>query len=858
MTRRTSREETPSPEVEGSASGESARPGKTFPERRIFDRVLASLSARCQRAPLDQLDREIEQGLQEVNSFFRGDRMLLWEIADDGYQAILTHYHAEAGFEPPDHFHLQKTLPYVFDRVLDSQNVCISHIDDLPPSARIDRQYMEQTNVRSFMVIPLPVGRNTRGALTIACIRTERTWTNEDLFLFQRVGIVLAGALDRRHSHRMIDQRMRFETLIADLSASVLKAPNNEIDRIIERGLERVAVFFGADRIGILSVDTARKCVHVTHAHYAEGVDGVSPDIELAALFPWSYEEHITRRNYVNVTVTQMAQFPPEADQDRRSWEAMGVRSNLTIPLITAGRVEHLICVQSMHEERVWPNEYISRLRLLGEIFISALHRKHTVEELRRSEERFRHVAENVSDFIWEVDSQGLFTYTGPSVEKILGYRPDELIGKKHFYDLFVPEMSIELKEAAFHVFENKQSFRAFPNPNVSKAGRIVYLETSGSPIVDEAGNLAGYRGADTDVTARKEAETKLRDAYMEIRQLKDRLLQENTYLRKEIAQAQGSNEIIGDSAALKYVLFRVEQVSTLDTTVLLLGETGSGKGVIARRIHASSQRRDKPFITVNCAALPSNLIESELFGREKGAFTGSHDRQMGRFEIADGGTIFLDEIGEMALELQAKLLRVIQEGEFERLGSPRTIKVDVRIIASTNRNLEEAVRQKMFREDLYYRLNVFPITIPPLRQRMEDIELLVKHFVAKHRARTGFAPDSFPPQFFDDLRRHSWPGNVRELESVVERTMIISKGADVNPVEIFIADSAASPLEPEQPAMPNASLAEMEREYIIRMLKSCDWRIEGERGVARVLGVKPSTLRARMKKLGVKKPVIN
>jgi PAS domain S-box-containing protein len=1070
------------------------------------------LSARCQRAPLDQLDKEIEQGLQEVNSFFGGDRMLLWEIADNGRQAILTHYHAEAGFEPPDHFHLHKTLPYIFDRVLGAQNVCVSHIDDLPQSARVDRQYMEQSGVRSFMVIPLLVGGDPRGVLTIACIRTERTWTNEDLFLFQRVGAVLAGALDRRHAHRMIDQRMRFETMIADLSASVLRAPDNEIDRIIEQGLARVAVFFGAERIAIMSVDTARKSVHVTHAYYAEGVAGVSPDVELAALFPWSYEEHITRRNSVNVTATQMAQFPPEADQDRRSWEAMGVRSNLTIPLITGDRVEHLICIQSMHEERVWPDEYISRLRLLGEIFINALHRKrsenmlrknkarlkmvidvaalgfyetfqgpkgmfldermqhllglppgddqrgldfwlehiypgdlpeatekrrrllsgethsmimeyryqhpqrgliwiyqstrvvdtdsqgrpvrlvgvlHDIterkqaeqalleskalvssifestndiifsvdakefrlltfnnamqeyfakgrglvirpgmsaedmvspdfsararellnralreggfstefissvgskvflmsfnllkkgeevfaisviarditdrkrseEELQRSEERFRQVAENVSDFIWEVDSQGLYTYTSPSVDKILGYQADELIGKKHFYDLFVPDMREELKAAALYVFKNKQSFKAFPNANVRKDGRIVYLETSGIPIVDEAGNLLGYRGADTDITERKEAEAKLQSAYKEIRELKDRLQQENIYLRKEIAQTQGSNEIIGDSAALKYVLFRVEQVSPLDTTVLLLGETGSGKGVIARRIHASSGRRNKPFITVNCAALPANLIESELFGREKGAFTGSHERQMGRFELADGGTIFLDEIGEMALELQSKLLRVIQDGEFERLGSPRTIKVDVRIIASTNRNLEEAVRQKMFREDLYYRLNVFPVTIPPLRQRMEDIEPLVKHFMEKHRARTGFAEASFPPQFFDDLRRHSWPGNVRELESVVERAMITSKGADLNPIEFVITGSAASPLDCEQQAMPNASLAEMEREHIVRMLKSCGWRIEGDRGVARVLGVKPSTLRARMKKLGVKKPVIN
>ncbi len=857
MNEKECKDRTTSPEAEGIALSEGLQLGKIFRERRGIDRVLVPLSASCQKAPLDQLDREIERGLKDVNSFFGGDRMLLWEIDDNGRQAILTHYHVEAGFEPPDS-HLHKTLPYIFEMVLRSQNICISHLDDLPPTARIDRQYLERAGIRSFMVIPLLVGGNSRGAFSITCTRTERTWTNADLFNFQRVGNVLASALDRRHSHRLIDYRMRFETMIADLSASILRTPNKEIDRVIEQGLERVAVFFEAERIGILIVDASQKSVRVTHAYYAEGVDRVSSDINLAELFPWSYKELIERRNSVNVTATQMTLLPPEADQDRRSWAAMGVRSNLTIPLITGDRVDHLIVIHALHVERIWPDEYILRLRLLGEIFVNALFRKRSDEELRRSEERFRHVAENVSDFIWEVDSQGLYTYTSSSVENILDYRADELIGKKHFYDLFAPDMREELKAAASYVFKNKQPFKAFPNANVRKDGRIVYLETSGVPMVDQAGNLTGYRGADTDITERKEAEAKLRGAYSEIRQLKDRLLQENTYLRKEIAQAQGTNEIIGDSAALKYVLFRVEQVSPLDTTVLLLGETGTGKGIIARRIHANSRRSDKPFITVNCAALPANLIESELFGREKGAFTGSHERQMGRFELADGGTIFLDEIGEMALELQSKLLRVIQDGEFERLGSPRTIKVNVRIIASTNRNLEEAVRQKMFREDLYYRLNVFPVTIPPLRQRMEDIEPLVEHFIAKHRARTGFTSDSFPPQFFDDLRRHTWPGNVRELESVVERAMITSKGADLNPAECVIDGSATSPLDPEQQTMPNASLAEIEREYIVRMLKSFGWRIEGERGVARVLGIKPSTLRARMKKLGVKKPTMS
>ncbi len=267
---------------------------------------------------------------------------------------------------------------------------------------------------------------------------------------------------------------------------------------------------------------------------------------------------------------------------------------------------------------------------------------------------------------------------------------------------------------------------------------------------------------------------------------MKDRLQAENIYLHKEIAREYNFGEIIGQSNALSYVFFRIEQVAPQDATVLLLGETGTGKGVVARAIHSRSARKDRPMITVNCTALPANLIESELFGREKGAFTGADARQIGRFELADGGTIFLDEIGEMPLELQSKLLRVIQDGEFERLGSPRTIKVNVRIIAASNRNLEEEIRNGRFREDLFYRLNVFPITIPPLRQRKEDIPLLVNHFVAKFNKKTGKKIETVSKETLNALQEYHWPGNVRELESVIERAVITSQGTALQVLDRF------------------------------------------------------------------------
>ena len=352
------------------------------------------------------------------------------------------------------------------------------------------------------------------------------------------------------------------------------------------------------------------------------------------------------------------------------------------------------------------------------------------------------------------------------------------------------------------------------------------------------------------EIEERKKAETALQGAITEIKQLTDRLQLENTQLQQVIAREECFGEIIGQSDAMAYVFFRIDQVAPQDTTVLLLGETGTGKGMVAREVHRRSSRKQRPMITVNCTALPANLIESELFGREKGAFTGAHARQMGRFELADGGTIFLDEIGEMPLELQVKLLRVIQDGEFERLGSPRTLKVDVRIIAASNRNLEEEIRAGRFREDLFYRLSVFPVTIPPLRQRKEDIPLLVDHFVAKFNKKTGKKVGSVSKETLNSLQDYDWPGNVRELESVVERAVITSQGAALQVLDRF--EIAQPPR--GQAAQEVKALADLERDHILQVLHKTNWRVEGENGAALLLGLNPSTLRARMRKYGIRR----
>jgi chemotaxis protein methyltransferase CheR len=295
-------------------------------------------------------------------------------------------------------------------------------------------------------------------------------------------------------------------------------------------------------------------------------------------------------------------------------------------------------------------------------------------------------------------------------------------------------------------------------------------------------------------------------------------------------------------------VLYKVEQIAPSDTTVLVLGETGTGKELVARAIHGSSPRKERALVKVNCATLPSNLIESELFGHEKGAFTGAHVRQLGRFEIANGATLFLDEIGELPLELQPKLLRVIQDGEFERLGSSGTIKVDVRVIAATNRNLEEEVRRGRFREDLWYRLSIFPITVPPLRERMEDLALMVDFFIDKISKRLGKSIESIPTRVMNTLQDYQWPGNVRELENVLERAVINSSGP-----KLHLVDELKKPH--KDLTITQKTLEDVERDHIIRILEQTNWKVSGKNGAAEILGLNRSTLRARIRKLGIREP---
>ena len=457
---------------------------------------------------------------------------------------------------------------------------------------------------------------------------------------------------------------------------------------------------------------------------------------------------------------------------------------------------------------------------------------------------RVESILKAMPEFAYVFNKHNELVLWNKNLESLLGYSPDELY-RKNVYDFMEKSVKDINTEVISKLFRDKEEQSLEQNILTKSGKKIPVIDTANYVLIDGEEYMVGMA---IDISKLRETEEKLRLVITELQDLKDKLQSENIYLRKEIESRHGFEKIIGDSEPLMHSLFRVEQVAETDTTVLLEGETGTGKELFAHAIHKRSKRKDKPFVKVNCASLPASLIESELFGHEKGAFTGAIQKQIGRFELADQGTIFLDEIGELPFDLQAKLLHVLQSGEFERIGNPKTVKVDVRVIAATNRNLENQIRKKRFRKDLYYRLNVYPITIAPLRDRISDIPLLAEHFVKQFNRQMDKNIKKIPVKTIKQLQKYSWPGNVRELENIIERAVIISHGSSLS------VDPILEPrFEETDKLLP---LAEYERRYIIKVLEKTYWRVEGPEGAARILDMHPETLRSRMRKLEIKRPV--
>jgi PAS domain S-box-containing protein len=473
-------------------------------------------------------------------------------------------------------------------------------------------------------------------------------------------------------------------------------------------------------------------------------------------------------------------------------------------------------------------------------MLVDVTERKRVERALRDSEQRFAGIFRSAMDAIIIVDLDRRISLFNEAAEIAFRCPASEAVGRS--FDRFLsPEFRRVLEECLRGFAEGGTASSYLWSP-----GGLTAVRADGEEFAVEATVSRTVVGGEElctiilrDVDDRKRAEAQLLRAQ-----------HEKMVLQEELEALSGFGTMVAGSAAMKAVFDAIGRVAATDSTVLVTGETGTGKELVARAIHSASRRRDKVLVKVNCAALPAGLIESELFGHEKGAFTGAVARKMGRFELADGGTIFLDEIGDLPLDLQAKLLRILQDGEFERVGGSHTLKVDVRVIAATNRELEPALREGRFRSDLFYRLNVFPINVPPLRERKDDIPLLARHFLRRYAAKMGKTIDALPPETLGRLLDYDWPGNVRELENVIERAVILSTGPELELGEPLGSAAVAGDADGDI-----TTLDEAQRRHMLRVLEASGWRIRGEGGAAERLGLPPTTLESRMARLGIRRP---
>ncbi len=970
MRKPTDTSEKPSTEIKRRKQGKQG-----LKERLTFDELLSAISARFLNVSFEQVDEEIYSAMKKVLKFFRADRFALLQTSSDRKSWIITHAVSVAGVPavPIGETLSRSITPWAYEKLIMKREVLsLSNIDDAPDEASVDKKTWITWGIRSNLNIPIMIEGSVDHVVAIMSVKCERDWPEELVSRLQLLGEIFVNALERRQGRLRLEEQLRFETLLVDISRRFVDLPAEEVRGEIEHAQRRICEFLGFD-LSVLwqwSMETPRI---LTMTHLYRPLGGPPPPEPMYAheYFPWCQQQ---LEKGTIIAVSSMDDLPAEAARDREVWRHFGVKTTLTLPLSSGtGPIIGALSFNDMQKERIWPQGIIQRLQLVAQMFINAIIRERNETALRESERRLSLTTEAVGVGLWSMDIDTKKVWVSPKSRELFHFAPDEEITYESYsrvihhedrdgvhqnvqhaiqsgerlncdYRIVLPDGSIRwivargqhfLKSAgepdrlmglSLDITEGKelelmlQKEHTFLDTLINSTSDMIwsvdpehfglltfnrglfeyFLQHRGMHI--EAGmrpedlfadeeyvkrwhlfyklaldkgsftteylvyagnrtlrlNLNILKNDDTvfgisvfgqDITELKDMEKQLHEQLAEINELKSRLEKENIYLREEIKAELGFGKIIGASDALQYVLYRAQKVAPTDATVLILGETGAGKGMVAYAIHEMSSRKDKPMITVNCAALPANLIESELFGREKGAFTGAHARQVGRFEVANGGTIFLDEIGELPLELQTKLLRVLQDGEFERLGSPRTIKVDVRVITATSRDLKADMRSGRFRGDLYYRLNVFPVSIPPLRMRKEDIPELAAYFIDKYSRKYRRRFETIAKDAMQTLQAYDWPGNVRELEHFIERAVITC------PESVFrLVDQLA----PEHLTVEEQSLKEFEamaREHILQVLQKTRWRIEGEGGAAAILGLNPSTVRFRIRKLGIKRP---
>ena len=750
-----------------------------------MERLLAAHSRRFLNVPAEHVEEEIDGGLQEVTEFLGVERGSLAQRFDDHRSIIVTHSWAAPGFEKITGITASAEMPWIFHNVMRGETVVCEHLDDLPDEAVKDKKYLQAIGSISGISVPLISGGEILGYVCFESLNRQKNWPDKLVRLLRVVAQIFANAIVRKRAF----QDIRESEARLNLAAESANA-----------GLWIVNIGNG----------------HVWVTEKTRELFDFPPDLDITFDYFLTLV-HPEDRELVRQTVQQAIVSKENVSAEYRA-------------VLSDGSIRWMNSQGKAFFKKTGEPDHITGVTL------DITERKNLQDHLLSVTKEWQSTFDSVQDAIMILDPEFRIQKVNASTVSFFNLPLSQILG--HSCTVLMHGTESCIKECpASRAFQTRQH----QETEIFDSKKNMWLLVSADPILDAHGGVTGVVHVMKDITARKEQDRLLHNAYDEIKQLRDQLEAENIYLRQETEKS--FEHIIGQSSALNDILHKVKQVAATDATVLITGETGTGKELIAQAIHNLSNRHSRLMVKVNCAALPAGLIESELFGREKGAYTGALARQIGRFELADTSTLFLDEITDLPLELQAKLLRVLENGEFERLGSPKTLRVDVRLIAATNRDIAADVRRGAFREDLYYRLKVFPIEVAPLRERIEDIPLLVQAFVTEFSEKMGKKINSVPKKIMDALQRYHWPGNVRELRNVIEQALIISSGGILQ---------VNLPQTPGNASFKGQTLEETEYQHILEVLSKTGWRIKGLKGAAELLGLKPSTLYTKMNKLGI------
>lgn len=813
---------------------------------RTFETLVADISAHFVGLPADQIDARIEDAHRRICECLDVGLSGLWQWSNTD-PAFLTVTHL---YGPPEAQALAagidaaEAFPWVLERVSRGEMVILP-TESMPPEAVRDAESRRLFGAKSSLAVPLSAGGGPIvGVLDFNILEEARPWPEPVVTRLQLIAQIFANALVRKQAEAQLESLRRFEALITEISAHFVNLPADQIDAQIEDAQRCICECLGVDLSALWQwSERSPHFLTITHLYSLPEGPERPEGIDAREAFPWVLERLLRGEELVYSTEG----MPPEAARDQESRRHFGVKSSVNLPLSAGGGpIIGVLTFDTLKQERTWPEPILSKLRLVAQTFANALARKRSDLQLRESRARLRMATESAGVGLWVMEADTGSVWVTPKTRELFQFTEDETLDYASFDNKIDPADRKRVEKEVQGAIRSGETldteFRV-----VVPDGQVRWIRASGRPIPGAHGHGVRLMGASKDISQRKQMESQLRGQLDEISVLKKQLEKENINLRKEIELKHVHEEIVSRSPVMNRVLSQVEQVARTEATVLIEGETGTGKELLARAVHRLSDRRNRPLVTVNCASLPATLVESELFGREKGAYTGALTRMTGRFEMADGATLFLDEIGELPLDVQAKLLRVLEQGSFERLGSSQSIQVDVRVIAATNQKLAHQVDTGNFRKDLYYRLNVFPIQLPPLRERPEDIPPLVWTFIRQYENKMGRRIDAMPRQCMDELQRYVWPGNVRELRNVIERALIVcsSRKLEVHP-----------PSGNNGVAVPrNLNLEETERSHIVSVLEHTGWRLSGPGGAAGLLGLKRTTLQSKMKKLGIQKP---